>query len=134
MTDESPATGEIASEDGVLGIEPRLPLARIGSAARIAVPVLYLLVPIRWDPQNRYDVLYCNLLTQRVIVRSESRRLHFLTALSRRLTVALFSAVPEMDRGQTLTGCVSLIDATPRLPVCPYSTTRVTALQRSLAP
>ena len=49
-----------------------------------------LLAAIRWDQRNRYDVLFRKLLTLSVFVESESRRPPLLTALSKRLTVAIF--------------------------------------------
>jgi len=66
-------------------------------------------------------VFCCKLLTLRVIGESESRRLHFLTALSTRLTAVLFLLYLKCTVGR-LDSCVSSLDITPRLPVCPCST------------
>jgi len=66
--------------------------------------------------------MFCrNLLTGRCFDESESRRLHFLTALSKRLTVARFSTVPEMYRGMDVWTCFRSIDGNPGIPVFPTS-------------
>ena len=77
--------------------------------------------------------MFCRkLLTLRVFGQSESRRLHFLTALFKRLTVACFLSCPWNVPSADLTGCSS-IDVTST-PFCPFPRTRASERSKTAYP